>query len=74
MAPDTRNEHEHDLEAEYLYPSDADVLEIREGDGGIVVEFALPCPECNEALRLTATVDSVVDADIELPLDDEWYD
>lgn len=74
MSGDYANEHEHDLDAEYLYPSDADVLAIRSGNEGLVVEFVLPCPECNEALRLTGSVTDVVDADLDLPLDDDLYD
>lgn len=67
-------EHEHDLDAEYLYPSDVDVLNVVERDGELVAEFALPCPECNDALELEAQVTRVEESDIELPLDDEYYD
>lgn len=74
MAADYRNDHEHDLEPEYLHPSDADVLAIREEGRGVVVEFAAPCPECNESLKLTTSVDVVADVDLDLPLDDSWYD
>jgi hypothetical protein len=64
-----------DLDAEYLYPSDADVLDIsNDGDGGIRVTFAVPDPETGDGLVLEATVDSVEAGDFELPLDDEYYD
>ena len=67
--------HEHDLDPEYLYPSDADVLDIYGGeDGDLRVTLAIPCPECGEALSLDAGVDSVEEGDFELPLDDELYD
>lgn len=64
----------HELDAEYLYPGDTDILEIAEEDGGISVTLALPCPECGDALSVTASVDSVEEGDFELPLDDELYD
>jgi len=32
------------------------------------------CPECNEALRLTCSVTEVVNAERDLPLDDDLYD
>jgi hypothetical protein len=65
---------EHDLEAEYLYPCDVDVLDVVERDGELVVEFALPHPECGEAVELEAQVTEVTESDLDLPLDDEYYD
>jgi hypothetical protein len=67
-------DHEHDLEVEYIYPSDVDVLDVNQRGGDLVVEFALPCPECGDALELEATVTEVGESDLELPLDDEYYD
>lgn len=67
-------DHEHELEAEYLYPSDVDVLDVLDRDGGLVIEFALPCPECGDALEATAQVTDVEESDLDLPLDDEYYD
>jgi hypothetical protein len=65
----------HDLDAEYLYPGDTDVLELYEGDDrNIRVKLALPCPECGEALELDTSVESIEEGDFELPLDDELYD
>lgn len=64
----------HDLDAEFLYPSDADVLDLYESDGALRVRFALPCPECGRALELDAGVDEVTEGDFELPLDDARYD
>ena len=64
---------DHDLDAEYLYPGDVDVLDVYEEDG-VVVALAVACPDCGTALRLGAPVESVEEADFELPLDDELYD
>jgi hypothetical protein len=64
----------HDLDAEFLYPSDADVLDIYEETDGLRVKFALPCPECGAALEIDASIESVTEGDFELPLDDERYD
>jgi hypothetical protein len=63
-----------DLDAEFLYPSDADVLGISNDDGGIIVRLAVPHPETGEGLELTARVESIEEGDFELPLDDERYD
>ena len=65
---------DHDLDAEYLYPSDADVLDIYDGEGGLRVTLAIACPECGEALSLDASVETVEEGDFELPLDDDLYD
>lgn len=65
---------DHELDAEYIYPSDADVLSIEDGDGEVRVTIALPCPNCGQALSLESTVDSVAEGDFDLPLDDEMYD
>lgn len=69
-------DHEHELEAEYLSPSDTDVLEIEPGGGGLQIRVAVPCPECGQTLALDAQVDSVTEIDLELPLEDaeESYD
>ncbi|PSP41376.1 hypothetical protein BRC63_04255 [Halobacteriales archaeon QH_10_70_21] len=65
---------EHEVEAEYLYPSDTDVLNIEAEAGDVVVTLAAPCPECGTGLAIEATVETVEDGDFELPLDDELYD
>lgn len=66
---------QYDLEAEFLYPSDADVLEISSTESGkIRVKFAIPDPETGEGLVLTAVVEEVEKGDFELPLDDKRYD
>lgn len=65
---------DHDVGAESLYPSDADVLDIAGSDGEISVTFAAPCPDCGTGLALAATVDTIEDEDFDLPLDDERYD
>lgn len=67
---------DHPLDAEYLHPTDAAVLDLRDEDGMLVVELALPCPECGETLEVRAPVESKRESDLELPLDDveEPYD
>lgn len=45
-----------------------------ERDGELVVEFALPHPECGEAVELEAQVTEVTESDLDLPLDGEYYD
>lgn len=65
---------DHELDAEYLYASDADVLSIEDADGEVRVTLALPCPNCGQALSLESTVDSVEEGDFDLPLDDKRYD
>ncbi|MEF8778619.1 MAG: hypothetical protein V5A36_06895 [Natronomonas sp.] len=63
-----------DLDAEFLYPSDADVLDIFESDDGICVRFAVPDPETGTGLVLEAVVESIEEGDFEFPLDDDRYD
>ncbi|WP_411714641.1 hypothetical protein [Natronomonas sp.] len=65
---------DHELDAEFLHPSDADVLEIADHDGGLQVKFALACPECGHSLVLESAVESVEEGEFDLPLDDELYD
>ncbi len=65
---------EHDLDPEYLYPSDVDVLDVDDEDGTTQIAVALPCPECDAALRVDTAVTSVTEGDFELPLDDSRYD
>ena len=57
-----------------MYPSDADVLDISEDEGGTRVRLAVPDPETGEALVLEAVVESVEEGDFEFPLDDDRYD
>lgn len=68
MSTDTN--HEHELEAQYLSPSDTEVLEIEPGEGGLEVRVAVPCPECGQALALDAAVSMISEIDLELPLED----
>jgi hypothetical protein len=67
---------DHDLDPEYLYPSDAALLDIFERDDTLHFSIALPCPECEQALKVTARAESIEETDLELPLDDaeERYD
>ncbi len=65
---------DHDLDAEYLYPSDLDVLDVYDEDGETRIAVALPCPECDAALRVGTAVTSVAEGTFELPLDDSRYD
>lgn len=68
------DEYDSDLDAEYLYPSDADVLEISQAPDGIRVKFAVPDPESGAGLVLDALVESIQEGDFELPLDDDMYE
>lgn len=61
---------DHDLDAEYLYPSDAQILAIDEEGGQLRFVIAVPCPDCGQALKLTAPVETVEETSLELPLDD----
>jgi hypothetical protein len=67
---------EHPLDAEFLYPSDAAVVDLFDRDGELAIRLALPCPECGETIELTAEVGAAREADYELPLEDaeEQYD
>jgi hypothetical protein len=68
MSVDTN--HDHELEAEYLSPSDTEVLEIEPSGGGLEVRVAVPCPECGQTLALDAAVSVISEIDLELPLED----
>lgn len=57
----------HKLDTAYLYPSDINVLRLEARTGNLVIRFALPCPDCGDALELAATVDSIEESG---PLDD----
>jgi hypothetical protein len=67
---------DHDLDPEYLYPSDAQLIDIFEEDDTLSFRLALPCPECDQAFEIVARADSIEQAEYELPLDDveEPYD
>lgn len=54
----------------YLYPIDINMLRLEERTGNLVIRFALPCPDCGDALELVTTVDSIKESDLPLPLDD----
>lgn len=64
----------HDLDAEFVYPSDVDVLGTGNDGGDVVFTLALPCPECGAALEIEARSESIREGDFELPLDDSLYD
>ncbi|MFC6835056.1 hypothetical protein [Halomarina ordinaria] len=66
----------HELDAEYLYPADAVVLELYEMSGTLRVRLAVPCPECDEAVELDTRVERTATASVEVPLDDseDQYD
>lgn len=64
----------YDLDAEYLYPSDIDVLDVSPSEDGVRVRFAVPDPETGDGLVLEAVVESIEEGDFELPLDDDRYD
>lgn len=66
----------HDIDPEYLFPADIDVLDFVSGPNGPAIRFALACPDCGQALELEADVRGMKESDIDLPLDDveEQYD
>ena len=64
----------HDIDAEFVYPSDSDVLDVYEEAGELRMALAVPCPECETGLELDASVETVAEGDFELPLDDDRYD
>ncbi len=68
MTTDTN--HEHELEAEYLSPADAEVLDVAPGNGGVDLSVAVPCSECGQTLALDAPVAGISEIDLELPLED----
>ncbi|MDS0276439.1 hypothetical protein NDI85_01300 [Halomicroarcula sp. S1AR25-4] len=74
LSEEYASDHEHEVSAEYLYPADADVLDIYERDGTLYVDVATVCPECSDTLALSASVESVRGVDVDLPLDDDYYD
>jgi len=74
MPEEYANDHEHELSADYLYPADAEVLNIYEQDGWLYIDVATVCPECSQTLELAAPVTQVTETDIDLPLDDDYYD
>lgn len=75
MSEEYATAHEHALSAEYLYPADAEVLDIYDDeDGHLRVAVAVPCPECSETVALTTRIESVTETAPDLPLDDDYYD
>ncbi|MFC6733453.1 MULTISPECIES: hypothetical protein [unclassified Haladaptatus] len=68
----------HPLDAEFLYPSDAEVLAIEQRDDSdaLVVTLALPCPECGHDLRVETQVSSVEETVMEARMEDpqDTYD
>lgn len=65
---------EHDIDAEYLHPRDATVMDIYEEADGVRVSFALECPDCGTSLVVDAGVENVSEGEFDLPLDDDPYD
>lgn len=64
----------HDLDPEYIYPGDFDILDVFEENKTLHITLALPCPDCGQSLKLDTGVESVEETALELPLDDERYD
>lgn len=67
---------DHPLDAEYLYPSDVDVLDFVDRGGTPVLRVAFPCPECGQALETDLPITETSESTLELPLEDveEQYD
>jgi len=74
MTYDYASDHEHELEAEYLSAADVVVLDVYNADESLFLDAVVPCPECSDPVRMSARVQEVVDADVELPIDDDFYD
>lgn len=70
MTYDYARDHEHELEAEYLSPADATILDVYQADESLFIDVVVPCPTCSDPLRASARVREIVDADVEFPLDD----
>jgi len=64
----------HELDAEYVYPSDVDVLGAANDGESVVFTLAIPCPECGTALEVRARTETIAEGEFELPLDDSRYD
>lgn len=69
---------DHELDAEYLYPADATILDLYEDPEteSLAIRFGLPCPDCETTVELIATVDHIGETDLEIPIEDteEEYD
>lgn len=65
---------DHELEIDYIYPGDIDVLKISDDNGSLEIALVMPCPNCGQSLRLDTTISSVEEIAMDLPLDDEIYD
>jgi hypothetical protein len=67
---------EHDLTAEYIHPRDTVVLDVVDGEEGLEFTLAVPCPDCDQTVKLGAAVNSQTETELELPLDDatDTYD
>ena len=46
------------------------MLDLVSGPNGPAVRFAVPCPDCGQALELEADVRGKKESDLELPLED----
>lgn len=63
--------HEHDIDGQYLAPSDGEVLDVYGTGDDFTIEVVVPCPECDQALEVTfSSPTAVEESDIEFPLDD----
>ncbi|MFB6086961.1 MAG: hypothetical protein ABEJ85_00445 [Haloarculaceae archaeon] len=63
--------HEHDIDGEYLAPSDGAILDVYGAGDDLRLEVALPCPECDQPVEVVfESTGEVVESDIDFPLDD----
>lgn len=63
--------HEHDIDGEYLAPSDGAILDIYGTGDDLTLEVILPCPECDQPVEvLFRNTGQVEESDIDFPLDD----
>jgi hypothetical protein len=63
--------HEHDIDGQYLAPSDGAILDVYGAGEDLTIEVVLPCPECDQALEVTfGSPTAVEESDIDFSLDD----
>lgn len=60
----------HEFDGEYLSRSDVAVMEVDGVGDAFRVVAALPCPDCDQPLRVELSVENRTEADLDFPLDD----
>lgn len=60
----------HELDSEYLTPTDSAVTDIRGSGEDFRIDVVVPCPDCGQALELTLKEERREEVDVDFPLDD----